>query len=181
MAKRAEVTRKAGGAKKVATKKTRATRRAAPARRAGGAGRTEPIRPGVAVPYPGSAAMPARTRAWLLVTAANPASAQTQIGQLMLRGNGQIPDEDVVVRADTVNGGFDLVVPVDASGTPGLSAIVGLISRMSGVRHVDVLQVVDYMPKQVVEAHCFIHPSERRFPFLWKGRYGKSPGWNPWG
>jgi hypothetical protein len=122
-----------------------------------------------------------RVRAWLLVKATDPEAAQRGIAPLMVR-NKMLPDDDVVIRADTiVDCEFNLVVPVDVTGEPALKRVVCLVFGVDGVKSVTIAQVKEYCPAPAVEAHCYITEGETGGAYPESGRYPRSPGANPWG
>lgn len=124
---------------------------------------------------------PARVRAWLLVTAAKPQQVQTSVGEWLVR-NQAIPDADVLIRADVVTKcDFNLVIPVDVRNERALTAVVGMLRVIRGVKDITVARVLSHAPRPAVEAHCFIQRNETGGAYPRGGRYPRSPGANPWG
>lgn len=121
-----------------------------------------------------------RVRAWVLLKASDPQQAARAIGVYFTDGG----DEWVIVRADVVEGEYNLIVPVDAANDEALEKVLGILKKVAK-GDPSVARVVEHYPAPVHNAHCFItvdeyelNPLREYYP---PGRHPQSPGANPWG
>ena len=122
-----------------------------------------------------------RMRAWVLIQA-SPEVAEQLYDQLGYVGG----DDYVVVRADVVEvteGGFNIVVPVDAANEEQLLIAVEKIKAIPGVENAIIARVTQHIPIPPHLAHGFITEQEARDGKVSPefGRLGNSPGGNAWG
>jgi hypothetical protein len=97
-------------------------------------------------------------------------------------------DGYVVVRADVVEGDYNLVVPVDAVDAAAFDSVLSDLSgKLNGqvLSGPTVLHVTDHYPLPPHCSHTFVAGGEfERFPlpeYAPPGRHPQSPGYNPWG
>jgi hypothetical protein len=101
--------------------------------------------------------------------------------------DGNEGNDYVVVRADVVQGDFDLVIPVDAASSGVLTdtVLVKLDDLLDLPATPTVLPVVGTFPNPPHVASTFITPGEfELYPapeYCPPGRHPQSPGSNPWG
>ena len=139
-----------------------------------------------------------RARAWVLLKVKDPKAVvaeferprgnhqgKVDMGLMSWGGAGR-----VIVRADMVEGegGWNLVVPVDASSDTALSEAISEVTMAAGDRLVAraVLHVKEHHPRVPHQAHSYVTEAElgtlpdKAFPA--HGRHWPaSPGANPWG
>jgi len=90
----------------------------------------------------------------------------------------------VIVRADVVEGEYNLIVPVDAANDEAFDKVLALLKKVAKGDPL-VARVVEHYPAPVHNAHSFItvdeyelNPLREYYP---PGRHPQSPGANPWG
>jgi hypothetical protein len=97
---------------------------------------------------------------------------------------GQGEDAYVVIRADVVQGEYNLVVPVDTAGQSDFDSLLGTLTEMVGSEPI-VLMVDEHHPTQTTRANSYVTESEAKGleeDFPEPGRQvPNSPGANPWG
>jgi hypothetical protein len=132
-----------------------------------------------------------RKRAWLLYEAEDLEDANTKANAIYSRFGTVGGDNFVVVRADVIINESEqvmILVPVDTSGEPALSKLVGDINTITTKPPVLTAKVKDHYPAITYLAHGFV--SEEEFiksdkrtvhPDLYGRIMRKSPGDNPWG
>jgi hypothetical protein len=125
-----------------------------------------------------------RVRAWILLRAGYPDKVAKAIYDQFGKDGG---NEFVVVRADVVDGDYNIVIPIDAADQSHFSATEKKVTSLRGVTSHITLTVTNHYPTPTYLAHGFttlqdfadklrwIHPDE------WGRVQKKSPGDNPWG
>jgi hypothetical protein len=129
-----------------------------------------------------------RIRAWVLGKSEEAEETAKAIGQLiddeMARAPAGRRDDLIIVRADVVQGEYDLVVPVDAASEDALATALEMIEG-AGLKEPKTLRVQTHNPAPPHKASTYVtakeledHPAQEFTP---AGRHPKSPGRNAWG
>lgn len=127
-----------------------------------------------------------RVRGWLLIKVQDSEGIEGVVEKLedalFFEAGGE--DEFVIVRADVVVGGFDLVVPIDAKDRGAFRKARALIEEKLDPTEIGILMVKRHKPMPPHKADGYIDPEEAEdYPThrLQVGRQRSSPGANPWG
>ncbi|MCH8093937.1 MAG: hypothetical protein IH953_05020 [Chloroflexi bacterium] len=129
-----------------------------------------------------------RVRAWVLGKSDQPEETAKAIGQLMddemVKAPADRREDLIIVRADIVEGDYDLVVPVDAASEQALATALEMIEG-AGLLQPTTLRVQTHNPSPPHAASTFVtaaelraHPAQEFSP---PGRHPGSPGRNAWG
>ncbi len=129
-----------------------------------------------------------RIRAWVLGKSEEPEETAKAIGQLiddeMVKAPANRREDLIIVRADVVQGEYDIVVPVDAASEQALETALKMIVD-AGLSDPMTLRVQTHNPKPPHAASTFVTAAELRAhpaqEFTPPGRHPKSPGRNAWG
>jgi hypothetical protein len=125
-----------------------------------------------------------RVRAWVLLKADNP----EKVARKIYSNLGKVGKSNyVVIRADVVEGEYNIVVPIDT--TPAnFEQTVEMVASHTGVTSHTTLRAIQFNPGPTYLAHGFIQTSKEvadRNKWLRPDDVGriqkKSPGDNPWG
>ncbi|MEE9230370.1 MAG: hypothetical protein V3U86_06660 [Acidobacteriota bacterium] len=129
-----------------------------------------------------------RIRAWVLGKSEEAEETARAIGQLigdeMKKAPANRREGLIIVRADVVQGDYDIVVPVDAANEESLATALEMIVG-AGLGDPVTLRVQTHNPEPPHAASTFVtaaelqaHPAQEFTP---AGRHPKSPGRNAWG
>jgi len=129
-----------------------------------------------------------RVRAWVLGKSDQPEETAKAIGKLiddeMVKAPADRRDDLIIVRADVVEGDYDIVVPVDAASEEALSAALEMIEG-AGLLEPKTFRVRTHNPSPPHAASTFVTAAELRADpaqeFSPPGRHPASPGRNAWG
>jgi hypothetical protein len=131
-----------------------------------------------------------RKRAWLLIKT-EPQDGAPGIAQTIYNSLGEEGESGfVVIRADVVEGEFNIVVPVDANSEDQLEVVVKEIKKIKGVDTITIAKVGVHNPAPTYLAHGFVSYEEKDSAVRKEELPGpdevgrimkKSPGDNPWG
>jgi hypothetical protein len=118
-------------------------------------------------------------RAWLLVKVGNGSASQVANHIYNTVNKKYANDEKVfVVRADVVDGPYNLIVPVFTEKDDQLQDIISTINGMKGVTALEKSVVQKHIPNPPHKAHGFVTYQEAN-P-LPRGPIDKVNGHNPW-
>ncbi len=129
-----------------------------------------------------------RVRAWILGTSDEPEKTAEAIGHLIddemeIEPAGRSEDL-IIVRADVVQGEYNLVVPVDTASEEALKTALEKIAG-ADLGNPMILRVQTHNPNPPHAASTFVTAAELRAhpaqEFTPPGRHPKSPGRNAWG
>lgn len=121
-------------------------------------------------------------RAWILIQA-NVTDIDDVAERIRELNVKLLNEKDHIVRADTVSGSYNIVVPVFAENDSQMDFILGLIANETSVSKIEVLRVKEstHHPDPPHDATGYITKDEAGASNLENKPPPGTTGWNTWG
>lgn len=130
-----------------------------------------------------------RVRAWVLVKSDEPEETAKELNEKLndelKKPHPERRKDLVIVRADVVDGEYDVIVPVDSANPGSLKQALKMIEDARGTTSVTVCEVTTHYPDPPHSTATFVteeeHDADPVPEFAPPGLHPRSPGNNAWG